>query len=102
MVRASFAAEQTRCCREDKVSTVSLCFALDPLRQPQTRILGSIMNKDQVRGTVKEATGKVQEVTGKVTGSAEQQVKGLTKQAEGKAQKNIGDVKEAVKDSGHR
>ena len=56
------------------------------------------MNRDQVKGAVKEAAGKVQQTTGKMTGSTEQQVKGLTKQAEGKAQKNIGNAEEAVKD----
>ncbi len=45
------------------------------------------MNKDQVKGAVKEATGKVQEVTGKVIGNPEQEAKGVTKQAQGKALK---------------
>jgi uncharacterized protein YjbJ (UPF0337 family) len=57
------------------------------------------MNKDQVKGAVKDATGKVQRKTGEVVGSEEQQAKGLAKQAEGKAQKTYGDAKEAVKDS---
>ena len=57
------------------------------------------MNKDQVKGAVKDAAGKVQRKTGEVIGSEEQQVKGLAKQVEGKAQKSYGDAKEAVKDS---
>lgn len=57
------------------------------------------MNKDQVKGTLKDAAGKVQEGAGKVVGSDEQQAKGLVKQAEGKVQKGYGDVKEDVKDS---
>lgn len=57
------------------------------------------MNKDQVKGTAKDAAGKVQEEAGKLTGSKEQQAKGLSKQAVGKAQKGAGDVEEAVKDS---
>jgi len=56
------------------------------------------MNKDQVKGTVKDAAGKVQEKAGELTGSREQQAKGITKQVEGTAQKNYGDAKEAVKD----
>ncbi len=56
------------------------------------------MNKDQVKGTVKEAAGKVQEKTGKLIDSPEQQVKGINKQVEGKVQKNYGDAKEVVKD----
>ena len=57
------------------------------------------MNKDQVKGTAKNAAGKVQEEAGKLVGSKEQQAKGVAKQVAGKAQKGVGDVKEAVKDS---
>lgn len=56
------------------------------------------MNKDQVKGSVKDAAGKVQEKAGEVIGSREQQAKGITKQVEGKTQKKYGDAKEAVKD----
>ncbi len=57
------------------------------------------MNKDQVKGAVKDAAGKVQSKTGEIIGSKEQQAKGMAKQAEGKTQKNVGDAKEVVKDS---
>lgn len=57
------------------------------------------MNKDQVKGAVKDAAGKVQRETGELIGSPEQQAKGLAKQAEGKVQKSYGDAKEAVKDA---
>ncbi len=60
------------------------------------------MNKDQVKGTVKDAAGKVQEKAGDLVGSTSQQAKGMQKQAEGKAQKQLGDVKEAVKDSARK
>jgi uncharacterized protein YjbJ (UPF0337 family) len=56
------------------------------------------MNKDQVKGSTKEAVGKVQEKAGELVGSKEQQAKGLVKQAEGNVQKNYGDAKEALKD----
>ncbi|MFC3111441.1 CsbD family protein [Undibacterium arcticum] len=55
------------------------------------------MNKDQVKGAVKDAAGKVQQKVGEVAGSKEQQVKGLEKQVEGQAQKTLGDVKHAIK-----
>ena len=55
------------------------------------------MNKDQVKGALKDAAGKVQETAGEVVGSNKQQVKGMEKQVEGKAQKAAGDVKDAVK-----
>jgi uncharacterized protein YjbJ (UPF0337 family) len=57
------------------------------------------MNKDQVKGTVKDIAGKAQEGAGRLVGNKEQQAKGLLKQAEGKAEKNFGDVKEVVKDT---
>ncbi|MGY4831651.1 CsbD family protein [Sphaerotilaceae bacterium SBD11-9] len=60
------------------------------------------MNKDQAKGAVKDAAGKVQRKTGEVIGSEEQQAKGMARQVEGKAQKTYGDAKEALKDSSHR
>ena len=59
------------------------------------------MNKDQVKGAVKDAAGKVQEKTGQVIGSTEQRAKGLAKEVEGKTQKSVGDAKEVLKDA-HR
>ncbi|MEO8014717.1 CsbD family protein [Polaromonas sp.] len=56
------------------------------------------MNKDQVKGAVKDAAGKVQSKVGEMTGNTEQQVKGTVRQAEGKTQKKVGDAKEVVKD----
>ena len=57
------------------------------------------MNKDQVKGVVKDVAGKVQEEAGKLVGSKEQQIKGLSKQISGKAEKSYGDTKEVVKDA---
>ena len=57
-----------------------------------------MVNKNQVKGAVKDVAGKVQEQTGKLVGNKEQEAKGLRKQVEGKAEKALGDVKEVVKD----
>jgi uncharacterized protein YjbJ (UPF0337 family) len=57
------------------------------------------MNKDQVKGAVKEAAGNVQQKAGQMTGNTNQQVKGAVREAQGNVQKNYGNVKEAVKDS---
>lgn len=57
------------------------------------------MNKDQVKGTVKVAAGKVQQKVGEVVGNDEQQAEGLAKQLEGKVQKGVGNVKEKIKDA---
>lgn len=54
------------------------------------------MNKDQVKGTVKDIAGKVQQKAGRLTGSKKQQVKGLAKQVAGKAQKGYGDARQAA------
>jgi uncharacterized protein YjbJ (UPF0337 family) len=54
------------------------------------------MNKDQVKGVVKEAAGAIQKKSGEVLGNPTQQAKGLIKEVQGKAQKKLGDVKEAV------
>lgn len=58
------------------------------------------MNKDQVKGAVKDISGKIQEESGKLVGSKKQQAKGLEKQLEGKVQQNIGNLKEEIKDVG--
>jgi uncharacterized protein YjbJ (UPF0337 family) len=57
------------------------------------------MNRDQVKGSVKDVAGKVQRKVGEAIGSTDQQVKGAAKQVEGKAQKAVGNVKEAYKDT---
>jgi uncharacterized protein YjbJ (UPF0337 family) len=55
------------------------------------------MNKDQVKGTVKDIVGKMQEEVGKLVGNKEQQVKGMGKQISGKTEKNYGDAREVIK-----
>jgi len=62
----------------------------------------SSMNKDQIKGTAKEITGKVQQEAGKLVGSEKQQAKGIAKQVAGKAQKVVGDVKQALDDSSRK
>lgn len=57
------------------------------------------MNKDQMKGGMKDAAGKVQKEAGKLMGSKEQQAKGMSKQAEGKVQKGVGNVKEAARET---
>ena len=57
------------------------------------------MNKDQVKGAVNEAAGKVQQKTGQILDSSKQEAKGLATKLEGKAQKKVGNAKEALKDA---
>jgi uncharacterized protein YjbJ (UPF0337 family) len=55
------------------------------------------MNKDQIKGTVKDIVGKAQEAAGKAIDNKEMQLKGMHKQVVGKAEKTIGDAKQGVK-----
>ena len=57
------------------------------------------MNKNQVKGAVKDIAGKVQEEVGKLAGSKEQQIKGLGNQISGETEKAYGDAKEIIKDA---
>ena len=60
------------------------------------------MNKDQVKGRVKEAEGKIKEVTGKLVGNEKLEAKGKVQNILGKAQATFGDIKQDVKDSNKR
>jgi uncharacterized protein YjbJ (UPF0337 family) len=52
------------------------------------------MNRDQVKGSVKDAAGKIQRKVGEAVGSTKQQIKGAVKQVEGKIQKGIGNARD--------
>lgn len=60
------------------------------------------MNRNQVKGSIKDTAGKVQRKIGELTGSGSQQVKGAAKQVEGKVQKGIGNVEQASDDANRR
>jgi uncharacterized protein YjbJ (UPF0337 family) len=55
------------------------------------------MNKDQVKGRVKEITGKIKETTGSIVGNKSLERKGTVENAAGKVQAGIGDLKEDLK-----
>jgi uncharacterized protein YjbJ (UPF0337 family) len=57
------------------------------------------MNKDQIKGRVEEAKGKVKQVAGKAVGNKELERKGRIEKAGGKVQAEYGDLKEDIKDS---
>ena len=56
------------------------------------------INKDQVKGRVNEAEGKIKEVAGKLVGNENLEAKGKVQKNLGKAQARFGDVKKDVKD----
>lgn len=55
------------------------------------------MNKDQVKGRVKEASGAVKESVGRATGQTSTQLKGAVEKVVGKTQAAYGDAKERVR-----
>lgn len=57
------------------------------------------MNKDQIKGKVKNIAGQVQQEAGKLVGNTSQQAKGVKLQVEGQVQKNLGNAKALVKDA---
>ena len=57
------------------------------------------MNKDQVKGRVKEVKGMIKEVAGKLVGNEKLEEKGKVQKVVGEAQAAVGDIKQDVKDA---
>ncbi|MBL6751557.1 MAG: CsbD family protein [Nevskia sp.] len=55
------------------------------------------MNKDQVKGRVKQVKGQIKEAAGKVIGDKTMASKGRIEDAAGKVQESYGNFKEEVK-----
>ena len=55
------------------------------------------MDKDQVKGRIKEVKGKVKEVVGKIADDKDLEVKGNIQKNIGKAQAGFGDLKSDLK-----
>jgi uncharacterized protein YjbJ (UPF0337 family) len=56
------------------------------------------MNKDQVKGQMKEVGGMIKEVAGKIIGNEKMEDEGKLQKIRGQAQGAIGDIKQDVKD----
>ena len=56
-----------------------------------------VMNKDQVKGRVEEAKGKVKEVAGSIIGDKTLESKGKVQKNVGRAQASDGDAKKTLK-----
>src|SRR5882724_2012138 len=67
-----------------------------PLRLRWAFIEEHTMNRNQMKGAVKDVAGKVQRKVGELTGNKTQQAKGAAKQVEGKMQRGAGNVEEAL------
>jgi uncharacterized protein YjbJ (UPF0337 family) len=57
------------------------------------------VNRDQLKGAIKNIAGKIQRKVGRATGDTGQQIKGAGKQIEGQLQRGSGDVREAAKNA---
>jgi uncharacterized protein YjbJ (UPF0337 family) len=57
------------------------------------------VNKDQIKGRVKQAEGKAKEVAGKMLGNEKLEVKGTVQKHLGEVQAKFGDVKQDIKES---
>lgn len=60
------------------------------------------MDKDRVEGAAHEVKGSVKEAAGKVTGDKKTQAEGAAEKAAGKVQNTVGGAKDAVKDLADR
>ena len=58
-----------------------------------------MINKDQVKGNVKDVSGKIEKQAGKLVGNEKLEAKGAKREFAGKVQANVGDLKEAIKDA---
>jgi uncharacterized protein YjbJ (UPF0337 family) len=64
-----------------------------------TFIRRGVMNKNQVKGRVKEAKGKGKEVAGKLSGNKKLEQEGKLEKVGGKVEKSYGDLKRDIKKS---
>jgi len=55
------------------------------------------MNKDQVKGRVKEVQGSAKEVAGKIVGNKKLEIEGKVQKNVGKFQAGFGDLKNSLK-----
>jgi len=59
------------------------------------------MDKDRIKGKVKEIEGKAQVAKGKITGSTSDKIMGTAKEIEGVIQHKFGKAKDAVRKADH-
>jgi uncharacterized protein YjbJ (UPF0337 family) len=59
--------------------------------------LEGIMDKDRVKGTLKQAKGSIKEMAGKVSGDAKLKAEGKADKAAGKVQNAVGGLKDTLR-----
>ncbi len=60
------------------------------------------MDKDRIAGAARQVKGSIKEAIGKVTGNAKLQAEGAADKVAGKAQNTVGGAKDAVRDTAGR
>lgn len=56
-----------------------------------------VMNKDRVKGAAREMRGKIKEATGKAIGDTKLEAKGAAQKTAGKARNTLGKAEDAVR-----
>jgi uncharacterized protein YjbJ (UPF0337 family) len=67
-----------------------------PPKRGETNFKEFYMNKDQVKGRIEQAKGKVKEIVGRTMGNKRVEAEGDANQVAGKVQKTYGDAKSQV------
>lgn len=57
------------------------------------------MDKDRIEGAAKQVKGTIKEAVGKVTGDVKIQAEGVAEKAAGKVQSSVGGAKDALRDA---
>jgi uncharacterized protein YjbJ (UPF0337 family) len=57
------------------------------------------MDKDRIEGAAKQVKGTIKEAVGKVTGDTKTQAEGIAEKGAGKVQSNIGAAKDTARDA---
>lgn len=57
------------------------------------------MDKDRIKGTAEQVKGSLKEAVGKVTGNEKLEIEGKAEQIAGKTQAGIGKAKDAARDA---
>lgn len=60
------------------------------------------MDNDRIAGAAKQVKGSVKEAIGKITGDTKTQVEGAAEKAEGKVQNTAGGVKDTLRDTARK
>lgn len=58
------------------------------------------MNSDKLKGSVDDAAGRVKRQVGEWTGDSQTQVEGAAQQVKGKAEKAVGNLRDALHNTG--